>query len=98
ADDDVEFAVGAEAYDAAVVIAAMRGLVGLEGMQPDERLLKRERRAVPQITVNAIAQERHVVHVRGVRAGAALSPIEIDARVRGKLRTQGDAEQAALGV
>src|SRR5205085_12598948 len=65
ADDDVELAVGAEAQDAAVVVAA-RGLarVLLQRAQAYEVAVEGEGRAVPDVAVNAITQERHFVNGR----------------------------------
>src|SRR2546423_4901968 len=79
ADDYVEFAVGAEAQDAAVVVAA-RGLarVLLKRVQVYEVSVERQRRAVPDVAVNAVALEWHFVNRRRVNASRTFSPVEID--------------------
>src|SRR2546423_12513938 len=97
ADDYVELAVGAEAQDAAVVVAA-RGLarVLLQRAQAYEVSVERERRAVPDVAVNAVARERHFVNGARVNAGRAFSPVEVDEAVRGEVRVQGADEQDEL--
>ena len=61
ADHGVELPVGAEAEDAAVVVAAER-LAGvcLEGTQPDQIPVGHERRAGPAEAIDAVAEERDV--------------------------------------
>src|SRR5256714_15054425 len=97
ADDDVEFAVRAEAKDSAVVVAA-RGLacVLLQRAQVYEVSVERESRAVPDVAVNAVARERHFVNRARVNARGAFRPVEVDEAVGGEVRMQGDAEKAAL--
>jgi len=69
----------------------------LQGAQPDQIPFERERRAVPEKTIHAIAEQWHFVGVSRVNAGAAFSPVEIDARVGREIRMGSDAEQTALG-
>src|SRR5437764_9988803 len=97
ADDEVEFSVGAEAQDAAVVVAA-RGLarVLLQRAKAYEVSVERERRAVPDVAVNAVAEQGHFVNRARVNARRAFRPVEVDETVRGEVRVQGDAEKAAL--
>ena len=97
ADQNVKLFVGAEAKNAAVMIAAghLSG-VRLKGAEADDVLRKDQRRAVPDEAVDTIAQKRRLCEDAGVRARRALGPIEIDAWIAGKVRMQGNAEQTAL--
>ena len=98
-DEDVELAVATERQHAAVVVAA-RGLAGvlLDGPDPDQRAVEGQRRSVPDEPVDPVAQQRRLAEHVGVRAGAALRPVEEDPRVPGEARMQRDAEQAAFGA
>ena len=77
ADHDVELAVGAEAQDAAVVVAAgcSVGAVGvrLERAQPDQVPVERQGAAVPDEAVDAVAEQRDVCASTVVSAPVVLS-------------------------
>src|SRR5262249_588040 len=68
-----------EADDAAVVVAALRlPCVLLDGPQPDDVPVERQRRAVPNEAVHPVAQQRGGAGNVGVRAGGALRPVEVN--------------------
>jgi hypothetical protein len=73
ADHDVDLAVGPEAHDAAVAVAAQRLVrVGLERVQTHERAVERQVRAVPDVAVDVVAEQRHLGERRAVGARRAL--------------------------
>ncbi len=68
----------------------------LERPQLDQVAVEGERRPVPHVAVDAVAQQRRLAEHVGVRAGRALRPVQVDARVGREVRMQGDPEQPAL--
>src|SRR5207249_5546758 len=89
--EDIELAVRAELDHAAIVVAA-EGLsrVRLEGAQPDQVAVERERGAIPHKAVHAVAEQGHLGQVGCICADAALGPVQIDAGVTRKVRVPGD--------
>src|ERR1043165_6480987 len=71
-DDDVELTVWTKPQHAAVVITTRR-LAGvlLQRSQLDQVAIERERRAVPHVTIDTIAEHRYFVNVRRVDTCAA---------------------------
>ena len=98
AEDDVKLAVRTETHHAAVVITARR-LTGvlLQRAQLDQIAIERQSRTIPDVTIDTIAEQRYLIRVRGVGAGAALSPEEVNKTVLRETRMQRDPEQTALG-
>src|SRR5215510_4720246 len=98
AEDDVELAVRTEAKHAAVVITTRR-LTGilLQCVQLDQVAIKREYRTIPDVTIDSISQQRHLIGVCGVNAGTAFSPVEVDKTILREVRVQGDSQQAPFG-
>ena len=109
AHEDIELAVRPEPHHAAVVVAVLvrvvrawmagnRNVVGLAGAQQDEILRQRQRRAIPDEAIDAVAEQRHVGHPRAIRARAALRPTNEHVRSRREVRMQYQAQQASLRV
>jgi hypothetical protein len=98
ADDDVELLVRAEADHPAVVIAAQRlPRISLERPQLDDVLIERERRAVPDETIDSVAEQRNVGEIVAVGSAQRLRPVQVDPAGREEVRVQRDPEQSSLG-
>src|SRR5204863_5399810 len=63
----------------------------------DQITIKRKRRPIPDVPVDSIAKQRHVVCVRAVYTRSTFSPVEINKSVLRKLRMQSNAEQPSFG-
>ena len=108
AHEQVEFAVGTKPQHAAVVIpilgrvagARMSGhgnIVGLAGAQLDQVPVENQVGAVPDVTIDAVAEQRHLGDDGAVRTCAALRPAHINEWRRRKVRMQHQAQEASLG-
>src|SRR6185369_5014100 len=87
ADNDVNLAVGTNAQHTTVMIATRRlARVLLQGSQLDKVSIEGERRTIPHVPVDAISKQRHLIDIRGVGAGAAFRPIQVNKPVLCKLR------------
>ena len=61
AKDDVQLAVRTKSQDAAIVIAARRlTRILLQRTQLDQIAIERERRSIPDVTIDAVSEKRHL--------------------------------------
>ena len=100
ADLDVKLPIAPEEDLAAVVVPAHRLVrIRLERAQHDDVLVERQRlgSGVPEVAIDAIAQDGDVGQVGAVGAGAALGPVEVHAVGVGEVGLKRDTEQPALG-
>src|SRR6185369_17221565 len=98
AKDDVELAVRTKAHDTAVVITPRRlTSILLQRAQFDQIAIECECRTVPDVPIDSISQERNLIDVCGVYAGAAFGPVQIHKTVLREVRMQSDSQQASLG-
>ncbi len=58
--------------------------------------IKGQNRTVPNVSVNAIAEQSDLVEVQRVSAGVAFAPEEVNEFVRSKLRMQRNSQEAAF--
>src|SRR5205807_4428955 len=94
---NVQLAVWPKTQHAAVVIPArLLVCVRLKSVQLDQIAIEGERRAVPDVAIDSIAEQRHIRKICRIDTRVALRPIKIDVSVESKIRVQSDSQTAPL--
>ena len=97
ADEDIQFVVGSDSEHTAIVIATLRlSSILLQRTQHDDVGVLRQAGAVPDETVDAIAEQERLTQNPGIHSCRTFRPVQEHMRRRRKVRMDGDAEQSAF--
>ena len=95
---NVKFTVGTKTQDTAIVITSQRLVgVGLISTQLDQVAIEHQRGSIPNVSIDAIAEQRNIRQIRRIKARAALSPVKIDQPIEFEVRIQSEAKQSTFG-
>src|SRR5215510_14570703 len=93
-DDDVELAVRAKPEHPAIVVAAERlPFISLKCMELDQVPIEPQSMAIPDKTVDPVAEQGHIGQIGAVHAGIGLRPVQVNPRIVWKSRMEGDSQQ-----
>jgi hypothetical protein len=76
-----------------VVAAERLPFIGLKSMQLDQVPIKPQSVAIPDKTVDPVAEQGHIGQIGAVRAGIGLRPVQINPGIVWKSRMEGDPQQ-----